>query len=361
MKRIMTDLIAATLFFFAMTTQSCVRLDLKTAEDTSDEAEIGFDIAWDKVSGTALPDSVYIAMNKVSDILKYSYETDSKGAFLPYTIEKEDTVVTHREYAEYGHYVMLAYHCDKDNYTLSGAQRFMKDKTISVRDFKATVKDLPEEELTAMRGDSKIDFNSAYRFIRTPGPVWAASRKDDISDTRENTFRFFMEPLQQKLTFAVKLVPENGVSIISVTAELSGVPATFSVLTGEVEENDLARVIFALKKSSYGYEGTTAVPGILPSANSSLRTGPGILRLNITARKDGVTKVLYPAINIGNKITSASLMESVPGSDGRRIAKKEARLELSESLTIGADSFSSEGGNDGVKDWFDSGYIDIEV
>lgn len=361
MKRIMTDLIAAMLFFIAMTTQSCVRLDLKTADDTSDEAEIGFDIAWDKVSGTALPDSVYIAMNKVSDILKYSYETDSKGAFLPYTIEKDDTVVTHREYAEYGHYVMLAYHCDKDNYTLSGAQRFMKDKTISVRDFKATVKDLPEEELTAMRGDSKIDFNSGYRFIRTPGPVWAASRKDDISDTRENTFRFFMEPLQQKLTFAVKLVPENGVSIISVTAELSGVPATFSLLTGEVEENDLARVIFALKKSSYGYEGTVAVPGILPSANSSLRTGPGILRLNITARKDGVTKVLYPAINIGNKITSASLMESVPGSDGRRIAKKEARLELSEALTIGADSFSSEGGNDGVKDWFDSGYIDIEV
>ena len=146
----------------------------------------------------------------------------------------------------------------------------MKDKTISVRDFKATVKDLPEEELTAIRGDSKIDFNSAYRFIRTPGPVWAASRKDDVSDTRENTFRFFMEPLQQKLTFAVKLVPENGVSIISVTAELSGVPATFSLLTGEVEENDLARVIFALKKSSYGYEGTVAVPGILPSANSSL-------------------------------------------------------------------------------------------
>ena len=152
MKRIMTDLIAATLFLIAMTMQSCVRLDLKTADDTSDEAEIGFDIAWDKVSGTALPDSVYIAMNKVSDILKYSYETDSKGAFLPYTIEKDDTVVTHREYAEYGHYVMLAYHCDKDNYTLSGAQRFMKDKTISVRDFKATVKDLPEEELTAMRG-----------------------------------------------------------------------------------------------------------------------------------------------------------------------------------------------------------------
>ena len=88
MKRIMTNLIAATLFLIAMTTQSCVRLDLKTADDTSDEAEIGFDIAWDKVSGTALPDSVYIAMNKVSDILKYSYETDSKGAFFPYTIEK---------------------------------------------------------------------------------------------------------------------------------------------------------------------------------------------------------------------------------------------------------------------------------
>lgn len=79
MKRIMTDLIAAMLFFIAMTTQSCVRLDLKTADDTSDEAEIGFDIAWDKVSGTALPDSVYIAMNKVSDILNIHTKRTPKG------------------------------------------------------------------------------------------------------------------------------------------------------------------------------------------------------------------------------------------------------------------------------------------
>ena len=167
--------------------------------------------------------------------------------------------------------------------------------------------------------------------------------------------------MQQKITVAVKITPEEDVRIISVTAELSGVPASFALLTGEVSEKDIARVIFSMSRSEYGYEGTVAVPGLLPSENSSLRTGPGILRLSVTAARGNETKILYPAMNIGDKIVSASLMTSVPGSDGRRIAKREARLEISDELRIGAENFSSEGGGDGVEAWFDSGVIDVEI
>lgn len=337
---------------------SCVQLDLKTADDTSDETAIAFSVDWGEKENTSRPDSVYIAMNKISDNIRYSYSTDAAGAFF---LTDEDTTGVHREYAVYGNYVILAYYCDRTDYSLSGPQRFMKDKTLSVRDFTATVNDLPAEELDDFRGGSKVDFNSAYRFIRTPGPVWTASLKGVVSDTRENVYRLTMQPMQQKITVAVKIAAEEDVRIISVTAELSGVPASFALLTGEVSEKDIARVIFSMSRSEYGYEGTVAVPGLLPSENSSLRTGPGILRLSVTAARGDETRILYPAINIGDKIVSASLMTSVPGSDGRRIAKREARLEIGDELRIGAENFSSEGGGDGVEAWFDSGVIDVEI
>ena len=374
---------------------SCVRLELKTADDGSDEAEISFIADWGGVSEIEYPDSVFIAMNKVSDVLKYAFETDRTGAFFPddtggeepsaaeteaggaetdgetadgetadggeepSAAEPADDVV-HR-YAAYGDYVVLAYACDRNDYILTGPENFLNDKSLSVRDFRATVRELPDDELDGLRDGSALDFNAAYRFIRTPEPLWAAALRTEVSDTRENVCRLPMLPMQVEVTVTVGIDADSGITIGSVVAELSGVPATFSLLTGEVDESDLARVIFRMSESSAGvYEGTAAVPGLFPSVNVSLCTGPGILRLAVTAEKDGVKKVLHPAVNVGDLITSASLMERVPGSDGYRAAKRSARLEVGTRLHVSAGSFTG-GGGDGVEKWFDSDAVDVEI
>lgn len=377
---------------------SCVELELKTAGDDSGEAEISFTTDWDGVSEIEWPDSVFIAMNKVSDVLKYAFETDPSGAFFPdgdavsgdsdtgdsdtvdYGVGDSDTVDSGtgdagetgdgngeddgkpRRYAAYGNYVVLAYACDKTGYELSGPENFLNDGALSVRDFRATVRELPAEELDALRDGSALDFNAAYRFIRMPEPLWTASLRTEVSDTRENVCRLPMQPMQMELTVAVKIDTDSGIGIDSVVAELSGVPATFSLLTGELDESDLARVIFRMEASAAGvYEGTAAVPGIFPSGNVSLCTGPGILRLAVTAEKDGVKKVLRPAVNVGDLITSASLVERIAGSDGYRAAKRSARLEVGTGLRIGLESFTGGNGGDGVEKWFDSDAVDVEI
>ncbi len=397
---------------------SCVELELKTAGDDSGEAEISFTTDWDGVSEIEWPDSVFIAMNKVSDVLKYAFETDPSGAFFPDgdavsvdsgTVDSgtvdSDTVDSGvgdsgtvdsgvggsgtvdsgtvdsgtgdagetgdgngaddgkpRRYAAYGNYVVLAYACDKTGYELSGPENFLNDGALSVRDFRATVRELPAEELDALRDGSALDFNAAYRFIRMPGPLWTASLRTEVSDTRENVCRLPMQPMQMEVTVAVKIDTDSGIGIDSVVAELSGVPATFSLLTGELDESDLARVIFRMEASAAGvYEGTAAVPGLFPSGNVSLCTGPGILRLAVTAEKDGVKKVLRPAVNVGDLITSASLVERIAGSDGYRAAKRSARLEVGTGLRIGLESFTGGNGGDGVEKWFDSDAVDVEI
>ncbi len=374
---------------FAAFALSCVRLELKTADDSSDEAEIFFTTDWGGASEIEWPDSVFIAMNKVSDVLKYTFETDPTGAFfadgtevdgtsdgetLDGSADEDGTGIDGSEddstgddggvhkYAAYGNYVVLAYTCDKNDYALSGPDSFMDDKSLSVRDFQATVKDLPTDELEVLKDGSALDFNAAYRFIRMPKPLWAAVQRTEVSDTRENVCLLQMKPVQMEVTIAVKIEADSGIGIRSVVAELSGVPATFSLLTGEVDDSDLTRVIFRMEASENGeYEGVAAVPGLFPSGNASLCTGPGILRLSVTAVKDGVKKVLHPAVNIGTLITSASLMERVSGSDGYRAAKRSAKLEVGTRLRIGAESFSGGDGGDGVGKWFDSDGIDVEI
>ncbi len=332
---------------------SCVRLELRTSDDASDRAKVAFHLDWGNVSEVERPESAYIALNSLTDGIHYLFETDADGGYLPES--------AHDSSALYGNYVMLAYSCDSENYILSGPERFLDDKSLSVRDFRATVKELPAEELSALKDGSTLDFNAAYRFIRTPEPLWCASLKGEVSDTRENVYDFSMMPMQIGLTLSVVVEAESGITISSVVAELSGIPATFSLLTGEADETDLARVIFRMGASAGGYEGSFAVPGLFPSENVSLSTGPGILRLSVTAEKDGVKKVLHPAINIGNRITSAALMEHVPGSDGYRIAKRSARIEIDRPLRVGAGSFSGADGGYGVEKWFDSDVVDVEI
>lgn len=333
---------------------SCVMLDLKTAE-TSDASKIAFELEWDALAEDARPDTVFVAMNRVSDVIRYAFELDASGNYLPDN--------DHDSSAVYGNYIMLAYTRDRDNYDFSGPDSFISEPKVSMKDFKASLKELPLDELDALREGSNLDFNAAYRFVRHSVPLWSASRKGDVSDTRENAFRFTMRPMLQDITFAVNLEAESGVDIVSVVAEVSGVPASISLLTGAVDVEDMARVIFRMSPSGeHRYEGTVGIPGLFPSGNASLYTGPGIMRLSVTAEMNGVRKVLRPAMNIGDLITSSSLMERIPGTDDYRISRRTAVLEVSGHLIIGAGSFSSSGSGSGsVEGWFDSDNIDVEI
>lgn len=344
---------AVALAVCAAATLSCVRLELKTSDDTSDRAKISFSTAWGNASDAVKGDTVFIAMNKVSDEIRYAFEVDAAGNYLPDG--------GHDSSAVYGNYVILAYWCDRQDYILSGTQNFLSDRTLSIRDFKATVKELPEDELAALRGESRIDFNAAYRYLRTPSPVWAGSLRAEVSDTKENAYSLELQPLQLELKVAVRIEALDGVGISSAVAELSGIPASVSIYSGEVDDADLARVIFPLSRKDGLYEGTVAVPGLFPSSDISLSNGPGILSLIVTATSGGKTKILHPAINISDEISGASLMKKVNGSDGYRTARTKVRIEVGKSLKISQESFSSGSGGDSVAEWFDSESIDVEI
>ncbi len=355
---------------------SCVQLSLQNADSIADEATVSFSIDWSAAeqalseaessaaapqssaaapqsSRLSLPDSVKIALNHISDPARYLFTVDSRGAF------PDTTART----ASFGDYILLAYTTEGDDYSLSGLEGFPEKLSASIRGFKATVKDLPNDELSSLRDGSLLDFNASYRFIRTPSePLYTAFENVVVSDTRENAYRIMMTPLMQRIIFAVTLHSEEGISIRKVVAEVSGVPASVSLLSGETSEDDIARVIFQMTPGESGeYTAEVLVPGLFPSGNVKLNSGPGIFRLAITATKGGETKVLRPAINIGDIITSAGLMETIPSTGGQKIARTFARLDVPGQLTVDSDSFTSGSLGEGVEGWFDSGKLDVEI
>lgn len=332
---------------------SCIRISLQTSDSTSDKAPVSFKIDWNGIDAPSRPDSVKIAMNQTLDAVRYFYTVDSEGAF-------PDTTA---RMASFGNYLILAFTTEGEDYTVSGLEGYPENVTVSMRDFLATVKDLPTEELNAMRDDSSLDFNASYRFIRTPSsPLYAATLRESVSDTKANEYGLVMTPLLLSATFRVGIAAEDGVSVDKVVAEVSGVPASVSILSGETSLEDIARVIFLMSAGENGeYEATVLVPGLYPSENTKLTSGPGIFRLALTATKDGVTKVLRPAINIGDIITSASIMQTVSSSGGQKLSRTSAEIEIPGPLTVDGESFTSGSLGEGVEGWFDSGSVDVEI
>lgn len=336
---------------FALT--SCVRLSLQTSDSTADEAPVSFKIDWKGAEASSRPDSVRIAMNQTLDAVRYFYSVDSEGAF-------PDTTA---RMASFGNYLILAFTTEGEDYSITGLEGYPENATASMREFSAAVKDLPTDELNALRDDSTLDFNASYRFIRTPSaPLYTSTLRESVSDTKANEYRMEMAPLLLDATFRVGIDAEDGISVDKVVAEVSGVPASVSILSGETSLEDIARVIFQMSPSENGnYEATVLVPGLYPSENTKLTSGPGIFRLAVTATKNGVTKVLRPAINIGDIITSASIMQTVPSSGGQKLSRTVAEIEIPGPLKLDGESFTSGSLGEGVEGWFDSGKFDVEI
>ena len=184
-----------------------------------------------------------------------------------------------------------------------------------------------------------------------------------VSDVADNNFRFNFTPVLTNLKLRLVLRAEPGVSITSVSGEISGVPASINIKDASTSAEDLARIIFPLARSTDGTcTADLLVTGLYPSESTELLTGPGILRLCVCASFSGAEKILHPALNLRDLIVSKKVM--VPAvQEGRYVtSSRSLELAVTPELLVGQDSFISTGGGDGVGQWFDSDVlIDVEL
>ncbi len=329
---------------------SCVMLDLKQSDSEAVDSAISFDCSWPDASGSSSCDSLFALMNRSTDGVRYLFCTEVSKT-LP------DTV------AIFGQYVAMAYACNTRDYDIDQRSSFLSSQDVYIRDFTARAHNLSQEAVEALKGNSGLDFNASYRFIDLPSQIYSSSSLITVSDVSTNLFTFKLQPLLTALHLDFILKAEPSVRIASVSAELSGVPASINMKDASTSAADLARVLFPVTRQSDGScSASILITGFYPSESAELLTGPGILRLCVSAESEGNTKILHPAINLRDLIVSKNIM--VPTvQDGRyETVSRSIEISVPAALLVGRDSFESSGGGDGVGTWYDGDVpIDVEL
>ncbi len=328
---------------------SCTLLELKTSVGDATGTKVSFSCKWPDTDARNGCDSVYVLMNRATDGIRYLY-AESAGA------EFQDTV------AVFGHYVALAYSYDTKDYEVPQRQGFLTGPEVYIRDFTAQAATLPAGDVEAIRGGSSLDFNAAYRFISLPSQIYSASGLETVSDTEANRFSFKLSPLLADLTVEFTVRAGTSVTINSVAAELSGVPASINLRDGSTSADDIARLITSAQRQDSGScSAGFLITGIYPPESDALTTGPGILRLCINATCSGVSKTLHPAVNLRKEIVDAKIMTSFD-ENGRYVTRsRKVKIRIAEELVITSANFSPGGEGDGVERWFDSDFVDVEL
>lgn len=331
-------------------TVSCVMLDLSVSDADAVDSRVSFECVWPDVNARLGCDSVYVLMNRSTDGVRYLYASSS-GETIP------DTT------AIFGQYVAMSYSLNTDDYQIEGRADFLFSSLTYIRDFTAQTLTVPMETVESLRGNSGLDFNASYKFIAIPTQIYSSSSLVTVSDVADNNFRFNFTPVLTNLKLRLVLRAEPGVSITSVSGEISGVPASINIKDASTSAEDLARIIFPMARSTDGTcTADLLVTGLYPSESAELLTGPGILRLCVSASFSGSEKILHPALNLRDLIMSKKVM--VPAvQEGRYVtSSRSLELAVTPELLVGQDSFISTGGGDGVGQWFDSDVlIDVEL
>ena len=264
-----------------------------------------------------------------------------------------------------GEYYATAFQYDESVYSIDGLDDFRQRLDVSMLDVYASLPILPMDDQASLP-----DYNW-YSFFLAPaqGPLKCGFQRLSLKDSLQNAY-FPMRPLTQKLKFRLRLLPEEGVSIDSLSAAVSGVARRVRLMTGLIRndaDNPTYRQYVPLSLISqdreYQYEGQAEVLGLFPPAESVYTAGPGIFQVRICAavQDEGRTyaRVFHAGINMKSIIEAAGLMEEAADRTGYRIVAREALLEIPVVLNVRKDRvISGDGG--GLESWFVSD-ADIEV
>lgn len=337
---------AATMMFAA-----CSFVDMENRVEGTDSVAVGFSVEWPE--GAVPSDEMYVAAGRVVNSLHYLYvwPSETMGCRM-----------------SPGEYYMAAFSRNPELYDAGSAEIFRDDPSLSLRNVSVTLMGPAEEEIDSLLGSDRTDFNMSVPYVYDAGEFYTAVTSETLSAPAPEQYEVVLYPnrLTQNLTVRFYVDADEGVSVESVTAELSGVVGRVFPLSGTVDDDELSRVILPVEaRGTSGaymvYEGNVNVFGLFPSDNAELTTGKGILQIAIRARSDRGEKIFHAGINLMNTIRNAGLMKVSAGGDEYSVAVGSALLDVDPVLRIRNGEVVGNSGDSGVDAWFGNEKIDVEI
>lgn len=377
MKTLPHILLTAVICSCALT--GCTRVDYGTPEEVRDDVGVSFRFDW---KGMTPPEEMQVVMSRVINTLHYGWTVYSDGTVKGGITEAENTdnpdndgnpsagngteTGTPGPTVINGEYFVMAFNCDDSVMMASGLQDFLTNPGASMKGICLKAAEMPEEEVKEQYGGEQTDFNPSFGFIRQVPPTFAGTGKASLFSDEPAEIIIEPAPVTQRITFRIKVETEPGVTIESVMAEISGIAGSVEIMTGEIDNENTYRNLFAMHEtgtsgsSAKEYEGTISAFGLFPAGEQTYITGPGIFQITIRATDGENTKVFHAGINIRETITGAGMVEELENGNFR-IARNEVVLDIPAVLKIDKGQIG-HGEDQGVETWVDSDEIlNVEI
>lgn len=341
---------------------SCTEVEYRDYVYSADSTRVSFLFDWEGIKSEpeyGIPDEMTVLMSRIINTVHYAWLTDNTGKILAELPDSTGTQASDTATAiDNGIYYLMAVRENPKYYDISSLQDFFTEEDISMKDFVLTLNTPGDEELDSIFPSGRTDFNSTIKYVYNPGPVFYELQEElqVFPDTRSE-ITITPKNIAQKLTFRLHIELDEGISINSLIAEISGVGNNIELMSGNIDASEMYRSAFVMHETAvsgmmHTFEGDVCVFGLFPSKDRTLITGPGILQISINAGYEDFTKNFHAGINLYETIYSASLMTSL-GNGVYRIGKDEAVLEIQNTLAIRGEHMIPGNNDQGLDVWFD--------
>lgn len=335
-------------------------------------ADVAVNIVIEETEGYDAAAPTLVPMGRLINTIHYMYELPDDGA--------EKKVAN-------GDYYIMGFNKETEKVKYRNVAEFASEPSVSMRDFEAYVPEMTKEEVDALLGTDRLDFNPAYKYLHSPDLLYVAVNRQTLRDADGQAggepIDIMLAPKNytQSLSFEFTLDVEEGVEVAleDIDAEVSGFTGKVQMMTGKIDRENLGRAVLPLElvdetasavdgknMITTRYRGELLTFGLFANINAAEISGAGILKISMVARRDlgdgtKEEKVLHAALNLQNTIESAGLTAELEDKSGYRIVRNEASLVVASPLKIRNWEIVENGGQ-GIDYWVkDEIPIDVEI
>ena len=328
-------------FFLAvLCLSSCIGVEFGYTDEGNGAPE-GFgesDLKLELIWGQDDPDN---AANRFPDFLSVGIARKINEIHYVWTVDKdcipEGSDAPLSPAIRHGDYYASAFYVPEETFSVNGLDKFQSDNKFPMAALSATVPVVRQNDLAGKYGIASDEFSPEYPVVESVRPLWHASSAFSAVAGQSSVLSLSPEDITVELDCRINIQTVAGASVSAVTAVLTGVPSSVSLMTGEVSENNLGKAVFRMYEMQDRpgwYSGSVRTLGVFTSGYGSYLAGAGILWLAIDAVSGNTQRRLYAGLDVRNIIKSRGIMEKTGDNGKYRVVKNTAIIEVNEVLTI---------------------------
>jgi hypothetical protein len=283
--------------------------------------------------------------------------------------EENDTVKYFKVPA--GDYRFITFSMESDEFDYTNVEAFFNDPTINMKELEISYRTYSKkDEGLRFIIQNWTDYNNYSRYIQpsTKALFYDTLTTRPLLSSSKNTIVFNPKELTQQVDLSFDIKKVNSVqpfTVDSVFAEISGLPNTTNLATGNLTIDKTYKMMFPMDKITdtdaskiVTCHSEIHVPGILCSSNKDMLYGPGIMQVMIycsaTSAADGKrkSKRFQGEINLYNTLQATPSLQLSKDEEHAVITTPKLTLKVKADLSIdGEHIIEATDDNGGLDVW----------